>query len=95
MQDVIFMAHSAVVAVRVAHELGAMGMSYLESETFVCKVLLVAARAKIKHVPHHVRILDLPCGDFTWMPQCLRDVESHAPPETPLRLVYRRPERAS
>ena len=69
------------------------GGSSLEATNTTCAVLLHAvlmvARAKIKHVPHHVRILDLPCGDFTWIPQCLRDVASHAPPETPLRLVYR------
>lgn len=57
------------------------GGSTLVATNTTCAVLLQALLvvAKQRSGGGRVRILDAPCGDFTWMPTCLRWVARKAP----------------
>jgi hypothetical protein len=64
------------------------GGSTLVATNTTCAILLHAVRLAAESAPpaRPVRILDAPCGDFTWMPSCLRWMAERVPT---LRLEYR------
>ena len=55
--------------------------STLKATTTTCAVLkraVVMRRARARRFNTGVKILDTPCGDWTWMPSCLQKIASEA-----------------
>ena len=64
------------------------GGSTLEATNVTCKVLLAAVRHVTSKRRGPTRILDTPCGDFTWMGSCLRRIAKELQPDGG-SIVYR------
>ena len=64
------------------------GGSTLEATNVTCKVLLAAVRHVTSKRRGPTRILDTPCGDFTWMGSCLRRIAEELQPDGG-SIVYR------
>lgn len=61
--------------------------SKLEANGVSCGVLSAAVRlVQLRRHTNEVRIIDTPCGDFTWMPHCLDRIAAEQPS---VRLRYR------